>query len=147
MCWNDNHPSAVLCGSTTKTAALVDVEEDKILYQYCTQASVPLNGLLFAGNSCKVLTLSNNGSIELWDPKMKGSAIMRENNTTDYSATVNYAMDVCGSSYEDTKLTCVSIPDKQVVFYELRQWKKPFASIQLDHGQIGNNKHLSVKVK
>ena len=72
-----------------------------------------------------------------------------EDVTMDYSSTVNYAMDVCGSSYEDSKLACVSRLDKQVAFYELRQWKKPLASISLDYSLLtrsGINKHLCVKV-
>ena len=71
----------------------------------------------------------------------------KSNLTTNYSDIMNYAMDVCGSSYDDTKLTCVSRQEKQVVFYELRQWKKPFSSIQLDHGpKTSCNKHICIKV-
>ena len=151
LCWNESHPSAVLCGSTTKTAALLDIEKDKILYQCdSTPTFAPLNGLLFAIDSYKFITLSNNGSLELWDPRMKALAMHFDNKndlTASYSDTVNYAIDVCGNSCEDTKLTCVSRQEKQVAFYELRQWKKPFASILLDHGpQTSNNKHLCVKV-
>ena len=150
LCWNDIDPSVVLCGSTVKTVALVDVETDKILYKCDTQAVAPLNGLLFAMKSPQFLTLSNNGSIELWDPRMKTSAIHCDNKndvSVDYSSTMNYAMDVYGSSHEDTKLACVSRLEKQVVLYELRHWGKPVASIPLDHQpSTCNNKQLCIKV-
>ena len=131
-----------------KTAALLDVEQDKIVYQCNTQAVAPLNGLSFASNSHKFFTLSNNGSIELWDPRMKALDCDSENNLdVDCGDSLNYAMDVYGSSCEDTKLACVSRQQKQIVFYELRQWKKPFASISLDLGpHTSDNKHLCVKV-
>ena len=150
LCWNESHPSAVLCGSTIKTAALLDVEKDKILYQCDTQTIAPLNGLLFAIDSYKFITLTNSGSIELWDPRMKALAVHCDNIITNHgiSDTRNYAIDVCGSSYEGAKLTCVSRQEKQVVFYELRQWKKPYASILLDHGpQTSSNKQPKLCVK
>lgn len=151
LCWSDSHPSAVLCGSTVKTAALLDVETNKILYQCDTQELFPLNGLLFATSSSNFFTLSNNGNIELWDPRMKALAMHCGNNVidlpVDYSGSINYAMDVCGGSYEDTRLTCVSRLEKQVVFYELRQWKVPLASIPMDHRpKISVNKQLCIKV-
>ena len=103
LCWNESHPSAVLCGSTIKTAALLDVEKDKILYQCDTQTVAPLNGLLFAIDFYKFITLTNSGSIELWDSRMKALAMYCDDKndfTASYSDTTNYAMDVCGSSYE-----------------------------------------------
>ena len=152
LSWNDSRPSAILCGCTVKTAALLDMEMDKILFQCSSQTVAPLNGLLFVSESSNFFTLSSNGSIELWDPRMKPLGLHNGNTedvTMDYSSTVNYAMDVCGSSYEDSKLACVSRLDKQVAFYELRQWKKPLASISLDYSLLtrsGINKHLCVKV-
>ena len=150
LCWNDSHQSAILCGCTVMTAALLDVEMDKILYLCSTQTAVPLNGLLFANESSNFFTLSNNGSIELWDPRMKAEGLRHGNTedvSMDYSSNMNYAMDVCGSSYENTQLACVSRLEKRIVFYELRQWKKPLASISLDYSlETGVNKHLCVKV-
>lgn len=148
MGWNDVNPNAVLCGSTVKATALLDVETDKILYQCNTQVAVPLNGLLFANKSCKFFTLSNSGNIELWDPRMKALAMYCDDNKhVDDSCTINYAMDVCGNSYEDTRLTCVSRIEKRVVFYEARQLKKPFTSVPMDHRlETSNDKHLCIKV-
>lgn len=150
LCWNDNHPTAVLCGCTLNSVALLDVEVDKTLYHCDTQVIAPLSGLLFASEAHKFFTLSNNGGIELWDTRMKTLATYCDDKndlTIDHGGTINYAMDVCGNSYEDSKLACVSRLEKQVVLYELRQWKKPLASIPLGHGpKTSDNKYISIKV-
>lgn len=149
MCWNDSHSSVILCGSTVKTAVLLDVEVDKILYQCDKQALVPLNGLLFADESQKFFTLSNNGSIDLWDPRTKPVAMHYDDDVKDASSVdiMYYAMDVSGNSCQDAKLTCVSRLDKQVAFYELRHWKQPLALITLDNiPETRDSKRLCVKV-
>jgi len=151
LCWNDDYPNAILCGCTLNSVGLLDVEVDKILYSCDTQVMAPLNGLSFASEACEFFTLSNNGGIELWDTRMKTLAMYcaDKNNQTivNNDGTINYAMDVCGSSYEDSKLACVSRLEKHVVLYELRQWKKPFASTPLGNTpETRNNKYLCIKV-
>lgn len=148
MCWNDSQPNAILCGSIVNSTILLDVETDHILYQ-CKDDTVPLNGLAFTSGSHKFFTLSNNGSLKLWDPRIKVLAMhYNKDLAVNYIDMINYAMDVCGSSREDTMLTCVSKLETEATFYELRQWKKPFASISLAHypEAHNNNKHLCVKV-
>jgi len=132
------------------SAALVDVEKNAIVYQSSGELDVPLNGLMF---TCKCsdsfFTLTCTGSIEFWDPRVKG-VIMQIGSTDNsyFNAGVNFAMDVCGDNCDDTKLMCVSRLDECIAFYDIRQWTKPVSSLSIvgDLRKTIHNKHLCVKV-
>lgn len=132
------------------SAALVDIEKNVIIYQSSGELAVPLNGLAFTCNSSdNFFTLTCSGSIELWDPRVKGVVMHQENKDDgNFNTGVNFAMDVCGDNCEDAKLMCVSRLDECIAFYDTRQWTKPVSSLSLagDVRKTTHNKHLCVKV-
>jgi len=149
LCWSDNNPTIIISGCTVNSAALLDVEKNVLTYR-CCGVDMQLNGLAF---TCKTsnnfFTLSCDGSIKLWDPRVKGDLLQQESkDDSDFNTGINFAMDVYGDNCEDAKLTCVSRLDECIAFYDVRHWTKPVLSSPLpcDGGKNCHRKHLCVKV-